>query len=150
MRRKLFQSTLPLRGATNCTTNTRHGHAISIHAPLAGSDANVLPGPRAPMIFQSTLPLRGATTIQPPAGMRTPNFNPRSPCGERRSRRITRNPRRDFNPRSPCGERLFPGILVSHQWNFNPRSPCGERRVMRWTGLKSETFQSTLPLRGAT
>ena len=56
-----FQSTLPLRGATD----TRHHHpsktGISIHAPLAGSD-NTRPIFNDNIAqFQSTLPLRGAT-----------------------------------------------------------------------------------------
>ena len=34
----LFQSTLPLRGATFANTNTPKHKKISIHTPLAGSD----------------------------------------------------------------------------------------------------------------
>ena len=34
----LFQSTLPLRGATILRKNSHFGNAISIHAPLTGSD----------------------------------------------------------------------------------------------------------------
>ena len=78
-----FQSTLPLRGATNCAVYPDGGLVISIHAPLAGSDAGGLArrwrkadfNPRSPCgerplscacgtaaeRFQSTLPLRGAT-----------------------------------------------------------------------------------------
>ena len=33
---------------------------------------------------------------------------------------------------------------------FNPRSPCGERRWMYFLYISSMTFQSTLPVRGAT
>ena len=33
-------------------------------------------------------------------------FNPRSPCGERRSSRRSSTILSNFNPRSPCGERL--------------------------------------------
>ena len=36
---------------------------ISIHAPLAGSDARDLPDNLRKLQFQSTLPLRGATLI---------------------------------------------------------------------------------------
>ena len=58
---KKFQSTLPLRGATPAVPDGRESGR-----------------------FQSTLPLRGATTrkILDPDGS-LPNFNPRSPCGER-------------------------------------------------------------------
>ena len=37
-RRKLFQSTPPVRGATAKTYNTRGKTIISIHAPRAGGD----------------------------------------------------------------------------------------------------------------
>ena len=58
-----FQSTLPVRGATPRKRGPRGAGAhISIHAPRAGSD-----GDRAPALFLTTR-----------------NFNPRSPCGERR------------------------------------------------------------------
>ena len=40
--RFLFQSTLPLRGATYTQTELENGILISIHAPLTGSDMLVL------------------------------------------------------------------------------------------------------------
>ncbi len=64
--------------------------AISIHAPLAGSDPD-----------KSGAEAEGRV-----------DFNPRSPCGERRC--VPGDPchsGRYFNPRSPCGERQ----LAMHQ-----------------------------------
>ena len=126
----IFQSTLPVRGATanqrawftefeNFNPRSPCGERpnsmlpnndlsnISIHAPRAGSDLTVLSGFLFLMIFQSTLPVRGATASYrggwcylvisihaPRAGSDvllltacrclSANFNPRSPCGERR------------------------------------------------------------------
>ena len=79
----LFQSTLPLRGATPYSRHYQtcqqisihtplagsdhrrqrpHDHIrISIHAPLAGSDTTSTPKFELRVKFQSTLPLRGAT-----------------------------------------------------------------------------------------
>ena len=57
-----FQSTLPMRGATNRSVLMHFMADISIHAPHAGSDH----GPMGPLCIKS-------------------HFNPRSPCGERRS-----------------------------------------------------------------
>ena len=58
----------------------------------------------------------------------------------------------DFNPLSPCGERR--GAQRHRQTvlqNFNPLSPCGERRLTLLTGSCSGSlFQSTLPMRGET
>ena len=78
-----FQSTLPVRGATNFKYGKRHLQDISIHAPRAGSDTGGL-------------------------GMciRIGDFNPRSPCGERQQWHERFSWERYFNPRSPCGERL--------------------------------------------
>ena len=57
----IFQSTLPLRGATRVRGDGTTMLVISIHTPLAGSDElNVLHQP-IKLQFQSTLPLRGAT-----------------------------------------------------------------------------------------
>ena len=95
-----FQSTLPVKGATN-PANTPNPHPIvSIHAPSEGSDAMVLDRNGAPVTFQSTLPVKGATYAQsaparsnmfqstlpvkgatefaPPAPTVTVSFNPRS------------------------------------------------------------------------
>ncbi len=36
---------------------------------------------------------------------RSKNFNPHSPCGERRHQHLQRARTQDFNPHSPCGER---------------------------------------------
>ena len=110
----------------------RVARRISIHAPRAGSDR---------VAYQRLdLPL---------------NFNPRSPCGERRScRPLRRRILRNFNPRSPCGERhdererrVIDFSISIHApragsddagtavtcgtSNFNPRSPCGERRIIK-------------------
>ena len=105
--RVLFQSTLPVRGAT------------AGRDPIGGYYCS----------FQSTLPVRGATLTATDIVAPPPNFNPRSPCGERRR---------------ACGLRLIP------QSDFNPRSPCGERPPTEQKSLEGLQFQSTLPVRGAT
>ena len=59
----LFQSTLPMRGATKRVHDTVvNGYVISIHTPHAGSDLFVLLCFLRCFQFQSTLPMRGATT----------------------------------------------------------------------------------------
>ena len=57
--------------------------AISIHAPLAGSDDNRTDPREETIKFQSTLPLRGATCTIISVFSSSLHFNPRSPCGER-------------------------------------------------------------------
>ena len=172
--RSLFQSTLPVWGAT-CQSMGQFSQMkpISIHAPRVGSDCSHGPGSPPPR-----------------------DFNPRSPCGERlldllhvdflslisiHAPRVgsddipvvsgcTKN---YFNPRSPCGERLGYTAIVWRRSDFNPRSPCGERRLficpqrrMNWISIHAprvgsdtwskskkiqrDGFQSTLPVWGAT
>ena len=123
---------------------------ISIHAPRAGSDGCVLEIDR----FQE-------------------DFNPRSPCGERRKV----NPHDGFAsfisihaPRAGSDPDLPSPVSTSIY--FNPRSPCGERRSKHRLGVQKLSisihapragsdqiqhglshrykFQSTLPVRGAT
>ena len=147
------------------------------------------------LVFQSTLPLRGATSQTPSAPTKPRDFNPHSPCGERRLSGCVWLRPRYFNPHSPCGERpwvlivettplgisihtplagsdafrcLKPCLIVyfnphspcgerpigcdtvkEYQY-FNPHSPCGERQSSLINIRISSTFQSTLPLRGAT
>ena len=101
--------------------------AISIHAPLTGSDMS--PQHRSRRIY---------------------NFNPRSPYGERHVVITNKNGGFYFNPRSPYGERPLSILAFSQKFYFNPRSPYGERHALQNQQKQAFGFQSTLPLRGAT
>ena len=59
--KRIFQSTLPVRGATADALNWAKISEISIHAPREGSDSPALPSGPEFGEFQSTLPVRGAT-----------------------------------------------------------------------------------------
>ena len=59
--RLIFQSTLPVRGATHAPEQANAYADISIHAPREGSDVGHLAPPPPAFRFQSTLPVRGAT-----------------------------------------------------------------------------------------
>ena len=102
---------------------------ISIHAPHAGSDDEYDQHRSLWLSFQSTLPMRGAT--------------------RRHARVVGAYP--DFNPRSPCGERLpvvisgWYGVLISIHAPHAGSDPDTSEDVMA-DGI----FQSTLPMRGAT
>ena len=127
----LFQSTLPMRGATMGTVPAVPGRLISTHAPHAGSDRD--PGSRKVRHQISThAPHAGSDFGSVFLCGYSEYFNPRSPCGERRSGAPPPRLWKYFNPRSPCGERL-PTVVSSNgvPRNFNPRSPCGERPFPR-------------------
>ena len=124
----VFQSTLPVWGATNISEVTNVSQAISIHAPRVGSDILVAIAFRSIFLFQSTLPVWGATLRRYKA-QTPPTISIHAPrVGSDRLRRVGPSLSIDFNPRSPCGERL---------WN-------------KVNSGSAALFQSTLPVWGAT
>ena len=173
MTMRVFQSTLPVWGATHRASLVGVHDAISIHAPRVGSDSS----------WATQSPCRADFNPRSPCGERPPrrtrpssrraDFNPRSPCGERHTGdkplpdalkfqstlpvwgatwRLYVWPRAcwHFNPRSPCGERHRSRSRLVEIRNFNPRSPCGERRTETMAHVIAQEFQSTLPVWGAT
>ena len=78
----LFQSTHPLRGATQRQHRQKRRYRISIHAPLAGCDQ-----------------------VQKRRQYSSTYFNPRTPCGVRLLLRLAKSLLLNFNPRTPCGVR---------------------------------------------
>ena len=123
----LFQSTLPLRGATCMFRENLVWVKFQSTLPLRGATRRLrLVSPQSE--FQSTLPLRGATP------------NPVNATGWASH----------FNPHSPCGERLAAAGDYMLRYDFNPHSPCGERPITLSESAANFEFQSTLPLRGAT
>ena len=101
----VFQSTLPLRGATAYRFSIDETLIISIHTPLAGSDVCGRISVDGEFISIHT-PLAGSDPQAAATSERASDFNPHSPCGERLG--ITQSgvaDAVDFNPHSPCGER---------------------------------------------
>ena len=56
-----FQSTRPMRGATDAVELPGYTYPISIHAPHAGRDLSETAAWDTELLFQSTRPMRGAT-----------------------------------------------------------------------------------------
>ncbi len=122
----LFQSTLPVRGATCTQTRLALRRNFNPRSPCgerriesrSDGDGNE---------FQSTLPVRGATcgnmylAVFAPISIHAPRAGSDDKAAEAEHKFAY------FNPRSPCGERRQAGRLVRPAFNFNPRSPCGER-----------------------
>ena len=128
---------------------------ISIHAPRTGSDGARFPLQKISKKFQSTLPARGATfplparcqiqTISihaPRTGSAPPvssgrgvcrvDFNPRSPHGERLSRRTSTRKQFLFQSTLPARGATSTVSDTAHaSTHFNPRSPHGERHAQR-------------------
>ena len=168
----VFQSTLPVRGATIFQCFPRSNTVISIHAPRAGSDGitavckyylcifqSTLPVRGATeaeatrsliQAFQSTLPVRGATIHRHPKQAEKTDFNPRSPCGERRDSRSYRYRWNDFNPRSPCGERptLYANKVILVQISIHaPRA--GGDNMANMSAFKAQLISIHAPRAGS-
>ena len=131
----LFQSTLPVWGATGNGRHRIRRRRISIHAPRVGSDGFILArlglggyfNPRSPCGerhlysplcvmrsgFQSTLPVWGATKCHRKR-CATDLISIHAPrVGSDRGGSGVPRPRRYFNPRSPCGEQAVQRCEIS-------------------------------------
>ena len=80
-----FQSTRPVRGATRAISSPFIRYPIfQSTRPVRGA-TDIPRHRRLEFIFQSTRPVRGATCPRCPLSGCRRNFNPRAPCGARRS-----------------------------------------------------------------
>ena len=125
---QLFLSTLSLRRAT-------------LWACPAGSA----------YLFLSTLSLRRATAREESDQRHSLDFYPRSPCGERPSRRYPAILGRAISIHALLAEsdNKISAIRITRE-NFYPRSPCGERLMHALKLASAVLFLSTLSLRRAT
>ena len=147
----LFQSTLPVGGATAPWASAYGMSRISIHAPRGGSDD--IPATSYPVYFRISIhaPRGGSDLLRRFRADIAPYFNPRSPWGERLNHKRNQITSVEFQSTLPVGGatwRLCPGILPAK--DFNPRSPWGERRSSSVYREPFRAFQSTLPVGGAT
>ena len=146
-----FQSTRPLRGATDGQEVLTMEQSISIHAPLAGRDGGGSNGPHKKKISIHA-PLAGRDGREQRHDPQVAHFNPRAPCGARprcaavgtRSFRFqstrplrgatvtitpTRHVRAAFQSTRPLRGATSVGVRVIRPRNyFNPRAPCGARQ----------------------
>ena len=123
-----FQSTLPARGATDVVDGSFAVERISIYAPRTGSDTIPLLSCACATI-SIYAPRTGSDCLKAQCTTDAPDFNLRSPHGER-----------------PNQE----GLRARKGADFNLRSPHGERRRSMPQASRRRRFQSTLPARGAT
>ena len=146
----LFQSTLPVGGATGRKRRRGKRRRISIHAPRGGSDPFFSGVNIAKSLFQSTLPVGGATS----AGTSRRRMCSISIHAPRGGSDISRIPlcvmMTDFNPRSPWGERQHNREYQGLSGEFQSTLPVGgaTRAYHHWQYWQG--FQSTLPVGGAT
>ena len=125
---------------------------ISTHAPRTGSDLAVLVQQTVRDSFQPTLPARGATGDWIPVRRIDKRFQPTLPARgatlTSTKPLTTQNPISTHAPRTGSDAGTIP--CSSSKDYFNPRSPHGERPACSPLVTISNSFQPTLPARGAT
>ena len=125
-----FQSTRPLRGATEIDDGDPIFRNISIHAPLAGrDDVSVWQG-KIDWKFQSTRPLRGATQVYPVVQHGGPISIHAPLAGRDDFQDAAVLMADDISIHAPLAGRDFRALpSVALMVYFNPRAPCGARRT---------------------
>ena len=147
----IFQSTLPARGATPARESKLLDGCISIHAPRTGSDTDTSFSTNEQQMISIHAPRTGSDFLLGGEDLRAVNISIHAPrTGSDVVMMGAAEFRPDFNPRSPHGERRAKRRELATLAHFNPRSPHGERRLDILTRRHIIKFQSTLPARGAT
>ena len=148
----LFQSTLPVGGATETLWAGVRVKVISIHAPRGGSDGLTAYDFSSHRLISIHAPRGGSDRNESHHGRDAQDFNPRSPWGERPWWRTSRLRHRPISIHAPRGGSDLVGRFLNNRLenDFNPRSPWGERPSGVMLSYPSMLFQSTLPVGGAT
>ena len=148
----LFQSTRPIRGATESRQSAALIQSISIHAPHTGRDVVAWRNTGEFAAFQSTRPIRGATnkalfkscdfniSIHAPhtgrdwysaagCGSAKVNFNPRAPYGARHPINSNVAGIPNISIHAPhTGRDTMAQLMDCVAVYFNPRAPYGARQ----------------------
>ena len=151
MRFVIFQSTLPVRGATILILLAVVIVFISIHAPRAGSDEDCNMKCKQCKRISIHAPRAGSDQVGFEYPLIPSYFNPRSPCGERRGYQPAFDGTADISIHAPRAgsDYVFPGWKISRKISIHaPRA--GSDGLSGQIVISYYEFQSTLPVRGAT
>ena len=121
----LFQSTHPLRGATETIWESGLTQRISIHAPLAGCDIPAYLSGRVPE-----------------------HFNPRTPCGVRRGGADRRAKRHEFQSTHPLRGATAAEIMADEAVLFQSTHPLRGATQPKITGGQRYDISIHAPLAG--
>ena len=147
-----FQPTLPVRGATGSDAGpSTASDSFQPTLPVRGATAHVVVD-HVDVVISTHAPRAGSDNMFGDAADGGQDFNPRSPCGERRvpERRMTEFAL--FQPTLPVRGATLP-VNSRHEgiFKFQPTLPVrGATRRIDRKRLRIFVFQPTLPVRGAT
>ena len=123
---------------------------ISIHAPRVGRDGRSPPSSAGSSVFQSTRPVWGAT-VQMQVVTVVVHISIHAPrVGRDRKRRSNRSGRVYFNPRAPCGARRSARHCLAVSGGFQSTRPVWGATMASHVWSMAYSFQSTRPVWGAT
>ena len=125
----VFQSTLPVGGATSAVQKVQAFISISIHAPRGGSDHCILCGRALCDTISIHAPRGGSDSALKQTAQQFLLISIHAPRG---------------------GSDPFSPNIFTKSMHFNPRSPWGERQYVLHGSTYFNQFQSTLPVGGAT
>ncbi len=125
---------------------------ISIHSPRVGRDLTFNKCPIRAVLFQSTLPVWGETGSMADIIQYAALFQSTLPVwGETILQGLYKDIQRDFNPLSPCGERRNAYPIDDVREIISIHSPRVGRDGARGSSSRMVCeFQSTLPVWGET
>ena len=140
----------PLAGSDSPEGLRRCGIKISIHAPHAGSDAMVSSQLTSVILFQSTLPMRGATTafFSPASAVCISIHAPHAGSDRLSTARDKRSLISIHAPHAGSDAHSSSSHFILHISIHAPHA--GSDYTTDYTYLEAYSFQSTLPMRGAT
>jgi hypothetical protein len=122
----IFQSISPVWGTTSTADAAPTAEIVSIHVPRAGNG------------------LGGYTGLT-----KLPDFNPRSPCGERRARPMQPQQQKSFQSTFPVRGTTLAVAPDLQSFRISIHVPrVGERRARPMQPQQQKSFQSTFPVRG--
>ena len=124
---------------------------ISIHAPRAGSDRRLWQRDPRTLPISIHAPRAGSDISRSPIHSLMPDFNPRSPCGERRGKYGETIDAMEFQSTLPVrGATSGSSPSYPSEARFQSTLPVRGATGVKRTFAGLVEFQSTLPVRGAT
>ena len=123
-----FQSTLPVRGATDWKQEAEQLKFISIHAPRAGSDGGEFADLLTLLLISIHAPRAGSDhSMQRTTGLSSISIHaPRAGSDRGWLEQVVRRLISIHAPRAGSDKKIDEYFRLCE--DFNPRSPCGERR----------------------
>ena len=149
--RKVFQSTLPARGATQCWKSRRPPLLFQSTLPARGATIKATGRAAFSSSFQSTLPARGATLLLGSTAAQGGEFQSTLPArGATRPSALSDRPAHIsiHAPRTGSDDMLKGWCIMSY--TFQSTLPARGATIKLPNKGRRSAFQSTLPARGAT